>query len=118
MRPREVRGDDLPLGLPAGMGLIAQVRFDIAPGGNLPERLPQQLPLARQGGIVEVQIQYIGGDRMLIDPLARRQQDLPDEGSASCFAAVAREMCSRAASVRCVGRRVPAGICAERINPA
>ncbi len=54
MRPREVRGDNLPLGLPAGMGLIAQVRFDIAPGGDLPERLPQQLPLARQGGIVEV----------------------------------------------------------------
>jgi len=24
---------------------------------------------------------------MLIDPLTRRQQDLPDEGSASCFAA-------------------------------
>ncbi|MNE38528.1 hypothetical protein D3C80_1324310 [compost metagenome] len=70
----------------AAVGLIAQQGFQIARCRQLAQRAPQQLGLAGQGGVVEVQVQHARSDCVLVDAQPWRQRGLPDKGTAPGFA--------------------------------
>ncbi|STT50003.1 Uncharacterised protein [Klebsiella pneumoniae] len=79
-------GDNVPLGKPPGVRLIAQMRVNIARHRQLPERLAQRIALIRQRRVVEIEIHDIGGHHLLIDPMPRRQREVAHEGAAAGFA--------------------------------
>ena len=83
----QMAGDNVPLGEPPCMRLIAQMRVNIARHRQLPERLAQRIALLRQRRVVEIEIHDIGGDHLLIDPVPRRQREVAHEGAAAGFAA-------------------------------
>ena len=83
----QMAGDNVPLGKPPGVRLIAQMRVNIARHRQLPERLAQRIALIRQRRVVEIEIHDIGGDHLLIDPMPRRQREVAHEGAAAGFAA-------------------------------
>lgn len=82
----QMAGDDFPLGEPPGVRLIAQMRVNIARHRQLPERLAQRIALRRQRRVVEVKIHDVGGHHLLVDPMPRRQREVPHEGAAPGFA--------------------------------
>ena len=72
---------------PAAVRGIAQQRFKIALGRQLPQRTAQQLGLPRQRRVVEVQIHHPRCHGLLIDPQATRQQGFAHKGAAAHLAA-------------------------------
>ena len=83
----QMAGDNVPLGKPPCMRLIAQMRVNIARHRQLPERLAQRIALRRQRRVVEVKIHDVSGHHLLIDPMPRRQREVAHEGAAAGFAA-------------------------------
>jgi hypothetical protein len=77
----------LALMRPAAVRLIAQQRLQVAGSGQLAQRDTQQLGLAGQRRVVEVQIHHAGRGGMLVDRHATRQRRFAHEGAPAGFAA-------------------------------
>ncbi len=83
----QVTGQQRPLMGTAGMRLIAQQRVQITAQRQLAQGLAQQVGLAGQRRVVEVEVEQVAGGRLLIDAVSGRHGRLADEGAASGFAA-------------------------------
>ena len=80
-------GHGRPVALPAAVRLVAQQRFQVTGAGQLTQRLAQQVNLTGKRGVVEVEVDGLGGKRALVDTVAGRQGLVSNEGSAAVFAA-------------------------------
>jgi hypothetical protein len=68
------------------MRLVAQQRLQVTGQCQLAQGLAQQIGLARQRGVVEVEVEHAALGRRLVDTVARREAGLAHEGAAPGFA--------------------------------
>jgi hypothetical protein len=83
----EVARHARPLVPAPSVRLVAQQGFEVAGSGELAQACSQQLGLARQRRIVEVQIHHVKRCGLLVDALVTGKRCLPDKGATASLTA-------------------------------